>query len=173
MQQKGFTLLELILYIAIVSVVLLSFTTFALRFAHASAKARVVGEVEYNAKLVQDRMIDAIRHAEAVNDGASTFGSDPGVLSLDMVDAGEDPTVFSLTSDDGSFQVNIAGAGDVPITSDRVQITNLFFTDLTTDDELGVIQVQYTVTAVSPTNSPLFEYEQSYQTTLRIPLDNR
>lgn len=172
MNNRGFTLIELIIYIAVVSVVLLAFVTFTLRFANSRAKARVIGEVQYNGRLIQERLSDAFRHAEAVNTGASTFTTDPGVLSLDIVDVAEDPTIFSLSADDGNFQVNLAGSGNTLITSDAVSVSNLVFTNLTSSEDVGVVRVEFTVAAINNSNDPHFDYDQTYQTTLRIPLDN-
>jgi len=170
--QRGFTLIELIVYIAIISTVLLAFVTFALQLAKVRAKASVIGEVEYNARLIQERLNEAIRHAEGVNTGASTFGSDPGVLSLDMVDVAEDATIFNLTSDDGNFQVEAGGGEATPITTNGVSITNLIFTNYTSSEDVGVVGVQFTVTANNVSSDQFFDYAQSFQTTLRIPLDN-
>lgn len=169
--QRGFNLVELVVYVAIVAIVLLAFSTFAIRLARSHVKAEIVGEVGYNAALIETRINDAMRHAELINTGASVFGSDPGTLSLDMADAAVDPTVFSLDADDGTFQVSVDGGAAAPITTEGVLITNLTFTDLTSDEDVGVVLVEYTVQANNPSSDPLFSYEESFQTTARIPLD--
>lgn len=168
---KGFTLVELLIYIGMVSLVLVAMVTFSLRLAKARAKAQVVGEVQYNAKLIQDHLNDAMRHAEAINAGNSQFGTDPGVLSLDMADDALDPLVFSLDADDGSLQIEEAGGQAEKITTERVAITDLIFENLTSEEDVGVVRVHYRVQAVNSSVDPIFDYAQSYQTTIRIPLD--
>lgn len=172
MKSNGFTLVELLLYITLTAVVFVMIISFIMTLMEVRTKVDVIGEVEHNARLVQDRLTDAMRHVEAVNTGTSTFGSDPGVLSLDMVDAAVDPTIFSLTADDGQLQVSEAGAAAATITTENVSVSNLVFTDLTSSEDRGIIQVQFTVTAINEEESPLFDYEESFQTTLRIPLDD-
>ena len=88
-----------------------------------------------------------------------------------MVDALVDPTVFSLTGNDGQFQMSEAGGNNVLLTTDNVQVTNLVFTNLTGVDDTGIIQVQFTLEEVNTPGSAYFDYEQTFQTTLRIPLD--
>ena len=106
-----------------------------------------------------------------INVGASTFNSDPGVLSLNMENAQVDPTIFSLSSDNGILQVSEAGTQDVSITTNNVQVTNLVFHNLTGSGDMGVIQVEYTLQANNPANLIYYDYVASFQTTLRIPLD--
>lgn len=163
--------METILYIAISSILLVAMISFGLRIVQSRAKARVISAVAFNAGLIQDRLIETARHAEGVNTGASTFGTDPGVLSLDMVDAGEDPTVFSLDADDGVFQINVASGGEVALTSSEISVTNLVFTDLTSSQDVGVVRVEFTLVGGDVAADPQNHYEESFQTTIRIPLD--
>lgn len=169
--QRGTTLMEVLIYISIVGIVLTTISSFTINLITIRQKTQASSEVLTNARLIQQRLQDAVRHAEEITTASSTFGSDPGVLQLDMVDAGVDPTIFSLTADDGQFQANEGGAGNITITSDDVEVTNLVFTNLTTASDVGIIQVQFTVRAVNPSTITLFDYEETFQTTLRIPLD--
>jgi Tfp pilus assembly protein PilE len=169
--QNGSTFMELIIYIVLVGVIMTTVSSFMLNLLTSRSKVTASSEVLSNARLIQDRLHDAARHAEGINTGSSTFGSDPGTLSLDMVDSLVDPTVFSLTADDGQMQVNEASGGNVAMSSSDVQVTNLVFTNLTSADDTGIIQVQFTLTAVNPSGSSQFSYEEQFQTTLRIPLD--
>jgi hypothetical protein len=164
--------METILYVMIVGTVLATMAGFLMNIVGARAKAIAISDVTDAARVIQTRLTDTARHASALNVGASTFNSDPGVLSFDMVLAGVDPTVFSLTSDNGQFQVQQAGGAQNVLTSSRVAITNLTFTNLTSDDDLGIIQVTYTVEMTTDSSSPLLEYAQTFQTTLRVPLDD-
>ncbi len=169
--QRGTTLVELLIYIGIVGIILTTVSMFILNLLTIRVKTTAMSQIVANARLIQDRLTDAIRHSEGINLGASTFSADPGVLSLNMVTAGDDPEVFSLTANDGQFQINKGGAGNVILTSDSVQVTNLVFNNLTTVDDVGVVQVQMTLKTVNPASNNLFNYEESFQTTLRIPLD--
>jgi type II secretory pathway pseudopilin PulG len=169
--QRGVTLVELVVYITIVGVIMVTMVSFMMNLITSRSKISAVSEVLANARLIQDRLNDAARHAEGINVGGSTFGVDPGVLSLNMVDVGVDPTVFSLTSDDGQFQINEADGGNVLVSSNDVKITNLVFSNLTTVEDIGIIQVKFTVTSINPSDSDLFDYAENFQTAIRIPLD--
>ncbi len=169
--QRGFTLIETILYILIIGMILSTLGLFLNHLLQARAKTFASSDLITAARTIQDQLGHAARTAEGINTGASTFGTDPGVLSLNMVDAGVDPTIFSLTSNDGQFQMKEAAGSNVLLTTDDVHVTNLVFTNLTGVDDTGIIQVQFTLEEVNTSGSAYFDYEQTFQTTLRIPLD--
>ncbi len=169
--KKGFSLLETILYIILMAMILSTLALFLLQLTSARAKTRVISDVLSGAHLIEQRLSEAVRHAQAINVATSVFGTDPGVLSLEMTDATRDPTVFSLSANDGQFQMSQDGGAATTLTPSNLQITNLVFTNLTGADDVGIIQVQFTVSTTSTSGSKPFSYDQSFQTTLRIPLD--
>jgi type II secretory pathway pseudopilin PulG len=168
---RGFTLIETILYILIIGMILSTLGLFMNHLLQARAQTHASADVITAGRTIQDVLGNAMRAAAGINTGTSTFGSDPGTLSLNMVDVSLDPMVFSLTGDDGQFQVSEAGGTNVLLTSDDVRVTNLIFNNLTGSDDTGIIQVQFTLEAVNTSGSAYFDYEQSFETTLRIPLD--
>jgi type II secretory pathway pseudopilin PulG len=169
--QQGTTLVELIIYIGIVGMIMVTISSFLLNLLNARAKTVAISEVLAAGRLVQDRLTDAMRHAEGINTVISNFGSDQGVLSLDMVDGTLDPTIFSLTADDGSVQVQQGVGSNQALTPSNISITNFLITNLTTAEDVGIIQVQFTAKIADPGPSNAFDYEEDFQTTLRIPLD--
>ncbi|MDA0207839.1 MAG: hypothetical protein O3B64_00310 [bacterium] len=170
LNKRGSTLVEMILYVAIVSSVLIATTQYVVTLTRNRAKSEVLAEVAYNAAIIQAKLSYAARHAASITVGSSTFDVDPGVLRFAMVDSGEDPTVFSLTEDDGSLQIGINGV-TTQLTTGRVRVTNLVFTNLTSADDAGIVLVEYTLEAINSSNSPFFDYVEEFQTAIRIPLE--
>ena len=171
MQERGFTLVEVIIYVLIVGLILGTLSMFLVNLLHARASSQASSHIITTARMIQDRLTSAMREASAVNTGASTFGIDPGILSLDMVDAGGDPTVFSLTVDNGQIQIQEGVGAPVMLTGEEVDVTSIIFNDLTGSEDVGIIQVQFTLEVANDTESTFFDYVQSFETTLRIPLD--
>ena len=167
----GFTLVEMILYIVIVGVILSILALFLLQMLNARTKTYAISEVIASAYLMEERLSEAVRHASSIQVEESIFASDPGVLSLNMIDPDRTPVVFSLTQDNGQFQVAEAGFNPVVLSPQDIQITNLVFTNLTTEADTGIIRVEFTVKIASDSATKAFAYEQSFQTALRIPLD--
>ncbi len=161
-------LIELVIYTAIIGFLLLAMVSFILNAVQLRTKGKAAEEIAYNARVIQDRLQDAARHATAVQVASSVFDVDPGVLSFAMAAAQEDPTVFSLDADDGAFHVSIDGVG-AALTTDRVSVENLVFTDVTGPNDAGLVRVNFTLMMENGV-SPYFSYEESFQTTLRLSI---
>jgi type II secretory pathway pseudopilin PulG len=171
MRERGFTLIELVIYIGIVGIILLTLGLSLINLLYGRVKVRVISEVLSNVRLVEYQLSSTARHAESININNSTFNSDPGVLSLNMVEVGVDPIVFSLTSDNGAMQVSQSGEDPILMTTNQVSVTDLKFHNLTGVGDAGVVQVEYTLQSVNPSGLKYYDYVASFQTTIRIPLD--
>jgi len=168
--QKGTTLVELVIYIGIVGMILTTVSMFLLNLLTTRAKTAAITETLANGRLVQERLTEAMRHASGIVVLDSEFGTDPGVLSLEMADLTLSPTIFSLNEDDGQVQVSEGGLPPVTLTTNDVHITDFQFQNLTSPEDVGIIQLQFTIEVDNPSLSPRFDYAQSFQTTARIPL---
>lgn len=159
---QGSTLIEIMIYVAIIGLVVVSFIQFSVSISNSRGKVYVEQEVQANARVALNLISQKIRVAKGVNTGASTFDSDPGVLSLEMADAAKNPTIFSLSADDGVLQITEGTADPVNITSDETRISNLIFTDLTATSSREHIRVQLEVEYAA--EDIIYEYKQSLQT---------
>lgn len=168
MMQKGFTLIELLIYIAIVGAIAAGFIRFSLSISDSGSKSFVVQEVHGNGRVALDLISQRIRAATGVNTGSSTFGSDPGVLSLVMADAAKNPTVINLTADNGVLQIKEGSSSAVAITSSEVQITNLVFTNLTPTGARENIRFQLTVAYNDSSGDVEYTYSKSFQTAVSV-----
>jgi len=159
--QSGFTLFELLVYVAIVSVVIVSAVYFTIDIINASQKSRAFQEVQQNARLAMSRMLQAVQEADDVNTGQSNFDSNPGLLSLAMDDSARNPTIFRVASN--ALQIS-QGTGDfIDLTSDKVIVTNLVFTNLSVIDRTKNIKITITVEHINPDNTKAFEASVTLQ----------
>lgn len=158
---KGFSLLEFILYFALLAILITAVVGFAADVARSRTKAAVVAETEQNARFVMQRILRAVRQADKLNVGASAFDVDSGVLSLDQPATSTTPTVFSLSG--GAVRILEGSGTATPITSDDVTVTRLRFSR----DNLGgnnvAITTQLTVTYDSQGN-PARDYNYTVST---------
>lgn len=129
-QQNGFTLVETIIYLAIMAIVMTSFLYFGSAIFDYRHKVYAVQEVQANERMAINFLSQKIREAKDVNIGQSIFNTDPGVLSLTMDDSNRNPTIISLNQDDGVLQITEGIFAPVAITSENVKIKNLVFTNL-------------------------------------------
>lgn len=125
--RRGFTLLELLIYIAIISVVLIVATKLSSQVLAVKAKSTALSEVNRNARFVMDRIVTEVGEADAIAAG-TVFGTNPGRLELTVTDLGNSPTVFAVT--DGTLTVQLGSGPALPLTSSQVTVTGFTLQDM-------------------------------------------
>jgi len=167
--RRGFTLLEMLIYILIVGVVLVATTLFAYEFLVARTKSAAFQETERNARLALARVAYEIRRADGYNLAGSTFGSNPGALSLIMPAAsGRNPTVFAVSGGRLTIQ---QGAGPVlPLTSSKVTVSDLTIDDLSQPNRTKTFRVR--LKAAYATTWQYSTAETQLETTAQIKKSN-
>ena len=116
MKKNGFTFIELILYIALVSI-LASVTVFFITNVTASrVKVKIQEEVMYSARFLSERIGREIRGASAITSLAA------GDLCLVMVDPTRNPTRIYLSS--GRARIGWGGGGLCSATTNNFDLTS-------------------------------------------------
>ncbi len=160
--KKGFTLIETVIYVAITAGLLVALTSFILTISGSRNKSFSQQEVNANVRLALSIISHKIKSANGINFATSTFGVHPGVLSLSMASSTLNPTVFSLDGNGRLILTEGVGASKF-ITSPQIKITNLVFSNLTSDGSHGNIGINLDFSYVSSSNSG-FNFVSSLQT---------
>jgi len=166
--QRGFTFVEIIIYLAIVGMVVTSLVTFALSISGQQNKNYVVQEVQANARTALDIMSQRIKSASDVNIASSVFGANPGILSLAMADVGKNPTIINLTGANGTLQIKEGIASPVALTSNKVKVTNLVFTNRGHQGKRRIIGIDLTVAYNSDNSDVYFNYSETVRTAVTL-----
>jgi len=168
LQQSGFTLIETLIYIAIVGMVVTSIVSFSLAVSSTRTKTYVVQEVQANTRIALEIIGQKIRMADSVDVASSTFGTDPGVLVLRMSDGSIDPTIIDLDSDDGFLRIKEGSDSPLYLTSKQVVVDSLLFTNLTASSSHGNIRVEMNASFNDPGTSVEYNYTQNVQTAVML-----
>ncbi|MFA7245255.1 MAG: type II secretion system protein [Candidatus Magasanikbacteria bacterium] len=145
LNKRGFTLIETLIYVAIIGLVSSGLMKFSMSITSARNKTYVIQEVHANVRDAVVFINKKIQEANGINLGSSTFDTDPGVLSLSMSDNSKNPTIISLDEDNGKLQV-VEGLSDpIFITTEEVLVNNLQFSNVSTGDEARSIQFNLTI----------------------------
>lgn len=154
MNDRGFTIIEFIIYLAIVATTLVSATYFAFEFISTQRKSEAIQEVNRNLRLAITRLGIEMREASDVNTGASTFDSSAGVLSLASATVGANPTLFCVTS--GTLRISqgdaTCDATDPALTSSRVTVTDFTLNNLSTAGRTKAVRARLTLEYVNTSN---------------------
>ncbi len=162
-KQKGFTFIETIIYIAIIGAIVIAFVGFALSVSSSKNKNYAAQEVQANLRFAMDLITQKIKKSAGVNISSSTFDIDPGVLSLEMVEVSENPTIFDLNADDGLLKITQGTSSPIFLVSNEIKITNLIFNNLTASSSKENIKIQVTA-EFNDEESKGYEHIQSLQT---------
>lgn len=147
----GFTLVELILYVAVVAVIVSALVPLAWNTIGNSAKSSVQQEVAANARHISEIIKYEIRRASGLS--AVT----PTTLTLNNFSP-DTTTTFQLNGT--NLQINRNGAGYVNLNSPDTQVTGLAFTNYTSGDN-KTKNIQFSFTVSTNTTSTRQEYQQS------------
>lgn len=124
MRQKGFTLLEIIIYTALVSMVLTSVVYISQIAFQVRGKTRNALLVEENMRYAMTLITNYIRNANSVD--SPSAGTTSGTLNLGFSDVAKNPTI--ITTALGKIIISEGASDALPITVDDINVTDLQFT---------------------------------------------
>ena len=156
--QAGYTLIELLLYVAIVGVLLSAVTAFFGSTVDARVKNQTINEVNTQGIFALDYLTQTIRNATSIT--TPIAGASDVQLTLVVHTASLSPTVFSLSS--GQLQVKEGANAAVALTGSPVQVTALSVKNLTRSGTTGVVQVTLTVSRTNPNNRNEYDYQRTF-----------
>ena len=155
---SGFTLVEILLYISIISILTLSFSIFLFMILQSRAKHQTISEVDQVGIQASQIISQAIRNAKRINLPAQ--GSQGTTLSLEMEDALKNPTI--LNSGGTNIQKKEGVNPITSLTSSRLNISNFSFYNVSKDDTSGVIKFQFTISYVNPSGRNEYDYSKIF-----------
>ena len=165
MKYKASTLVEIVFYFTLLGVLLLVSMTFAIQILSVNSLSNNIHEVKANVDFIEEKISYAIKTAESVDDLNSVFNDDNGVLSLNMPDAGVNPTQFYLS--DGLLYIKEGLANPVAISTDLVEFEHLRFEKISADKVLD----QITITAnISPAGTDISNLDTNFTINTSVSL---
>lgn len=154
----GFTLIELLLYIGIASTILLVSTLFLNTLLESRVKNQTIAEVEQQGLQVMQQITQAVRNAESIT--SPTPGNSGVSLTLDVVNASDNPTVFDLSSDE--IRITEGAGSAIALTNSRVTASSLSFQNLSRADTPGIMRISFTLTHINPEGRQEYDFEKTF-----------
>jgi len=141
---KGFTLIEMFFYIAILIMLSLAVVQALIPLGRSFRTLSSNGSVNATAQTALERMVREIRSATSVDLGNSTLASSPGVLQLNTLDSGGNATTVQFYVSGTSIRLKEAGVDVGPLSPPSARITSLIFRRITTSNSQA-IKIEMTV----------------------------
>ena len=163
--KKGTSFLEIIIYVAIISMLITTFISFSLYINNSYSKTFTVQEVNSNTRSALNLISQRVRAAKSINVSESIFDINPGVLSLEMNNPLINPIVFSINSLDQSLYMAEGSGAPMKVTDQYVKVTNLVFSYLTDRD---IESISLNMTIDYPGASKEFQHSNQVSTTITL-----
>jgi type II secretory pathway pseudopilin PulG len=142
-KQEGFTLVELVLYIGIISIIFSAIVPLVINIIYNSSKSAVQQEVSENARFISERILYEIRRAKGISSVSAN--------SISLTNFSPDSTtVIDLSG--GNVRINDNGTGVTNLNSTNTTVSDLTFTQAGTN-------ISFTMTVLM--NGARQEYQSS------------
>lgn len=163
-EQSGYTLIELLLYIAMVGVLLAAITAFFGVTTDARIKNQSITEVNEQGLFVLDTIAQVVRNGTSISSPAA--GTTASQLTLAVPTAGLSPTVFDVSG--GALRIKEGTASAVALTNSNVQVTSLSITNLTRSGTTGIVQISLTLSRVNTVGANPYDYTKTFTTSVGV-----
>ncbi len=157
---RGFTLIEVLVYIALITLIMSSIVGYSLSLGGARARNYVVQNVQSNGRVLLSTLGQQIRASALVSTPAAGTSSNQLVLTMP---SGSPGVVFSLSS--GRVVMSVVGSPDVFLTDDRTTVSNLVFTNTALAGERDSISIQAQVSYAAAAGDVGYSYSEQLRTT--------
>jgi type II secretory pathway pseudopilin PulG len=166
-KQKGFTLVELLLYVSVASFILIATPSFLSTLLQSRIKNQTIAEVEQQGIQVMQLIAQTIRNTETII--SPLLGTNTAIITLDVITPISDPTVFDIS--DGSIRIKEGSDSAIALTNSRIIASALTFYNLSRINTPGTIRIQFTLTHINPEGRNEYSFAKTFigSATLRQP----
>ena len=126
--RRGFTLIEMLVYIAILSIATAIALSSVIAFSDSFINFKISRNITTAALTSMERMTRDIRSANSIDTGSSTFDAHPGRLTF--LTGEVSTTVVEFYIDNGVLKVKEDGVEIGALTRSEIVVTNLVFRQL-------------------------------------------
>ncbi len=139
-QKKGFTLVEILLYMTLVSVMVVLLGNIGLNVLFAKAKGQALEEVAFSSYFASTKVINLIQEAESVN---NTAGATSSILSLASADITKDPTLIYVAT--GTLYMKEGTEAAIPISMGGAIISDFVVSNISPPNASGVVRIEMSI----------------------------
>lgn len=162
--QAGYTLIELLLYVVIVSTLLTATSVFFAMTTSARIKTQAVSDIEQQGSFAMQYIARTIRNATTVT--SPTIGASANTTTVTVPTASLSPTIFSLSGT--TLQVKEGAAAAIALTSPDVQVTALSFKNVSRAAGIEAVQISMTLSHTNPSGRNEYSYTKTFNTTATV-----
>jgi Tfp pilus assembly protein FimT len=157
--QKGFTLVELVLYVSICSILLLTISSFLSFLLGARVRSQAITEVNQQGFQVMSLITQTIRNGRSIQ--VPSIGTSSSTLSITTGNAVLNPTIFDLSST--TIRIKEGSKTAVPLINSRVRLSALTFQNVSSSSSTEkIIRISYTIDSVNQGGRSEYSFTKSF-----------
>lgn len=162
LNKKGFSLMEMLIYIAILVLIMIVVLNILFNIISSQKKFKSARSVENSAAYTLERINREIRNAQSVDITTSVFGTNPGVLKLIGTDINGNSRIVEFFVSSSTVHIKENGVDLGRLSQADGMVTNLIFTHITNTHSDSV----RTVVTFESGTSTNYRSENFYTTTI-------
>ncbi|MBI4239899.1 hypothetical protein HY620_02845 [Candidatus Uhrbacteria bacterium] len=162
--KKGFTVIETLLFVAASGTILLVISLFLSLLISARVKGQTISEVEHTGAHIIQSITQSLRNADSVQVPAK--GVSGSSLSFTTPVPEKNPSVVDMSGT--SLRITEGAQSSLPLSSDRVIVSQLTFTNLGEVSTPDSIRIQFTLSHANPGAKNEYEYSKTFYATASL-----
>lgn len=157
--KKGFTLVEMVLYVAICSILLVTISFFLSFLLGARVRSQAITEVNQQGFQVMSMMTQTIRNGRSIQ--VPSIGTSSSTISITTGNALLNPTLFYVSST--TMKIKEGSQTAVSLTNSQVRVSNLLFQNVSSISSTEkIIRISYTIDYINPTGRSEYSFTKSF-----------
>lgn len=161
---KGFSLIEFIIYFALIALLLVIFSAIVVNLFLTKIKFNIVDEINQNGRLVLERILKEGGNALAINQPLS--GGTANALSLAVVDGAKNPTIFDVLN--GYLRIKQGASLPVELTSQVVFVEQFIVSNITKAGASGTFRIELSLQPRDTGSKKFYEAQRTFFSTANI-----
>lgn len=159
--KRGFTLVEIILYIATSSLLIASFAGLLILQFATTSKTQATLEVEEQAQQVLNILVEEIKQSDEIN--SPTTGNTSNTLVLESLH--DNPQTTTISASGGDLTIN-DGSNTYSLLSNKVRVDNFSVYNITPQNGHGTVRITITLGFDTNSASASWQYSNTYYLTV-------
>ena len=155
---KGFTLIEVLLYVAMLAVFVVVISTFWQGLLDVTEKGKAMNTVNTEGQFIMTKILQRIRESNSIT--SPLPGNSSPTINLVYSNVNLNPTIFDLSS--GNLRVSEGPSTFANLNSPDVIISDVVFSNSSGPDSLGSIRVEFEVSYKNPDGRSNLNYSQTF-----------
>lgn len=164
MKKNGFTLLELMMAVALYGMIVLGVSMLFSLLMNGRIKQQAMAEVESTGAFLLSSITQTIRNAEGITSPLPS--ATDSRLVLDVLPGTLDPTVFEELNN--TLIIQEGQNSSIILTTPSVMVSHLTFENLSRSETSGTVRISFFLTYTNPAGTQPYTYVKSFSTSASL-----